>query len=140
MTPLFIDSSALVALNDKIDADYIRAGTMLSKISSDKFNLYLSTNIFIETLTIISQRVGKEKGIALLDELRSGKYIVIHPDDQLIAQAEDIFRTIKSKNVSYGDCISFAVMRRYGIQWVFSFDIHFKKMGFKRIGIDGFPR
>ena len=31
-------------------------------------------------------------------------------------------------------------MEQHNIQWVLSFDIHFKKQGFKRVGIDGLPK
>lgn len=136
MTNIFVDTDALVAVHDGKDASHKKALHILEEISILPHVLYTSLNILLEALTMISQRVSKEYAISVLDELRSGKYIVIHPDEQTIAQAEDIFRAIKSKNVSYSDCVSFAVMRRYGIERVFSFDIHFKKMGFKRIGID----
>ena len=91
-------------------------------------------------MTIISQRVGKNYAIKVLEELRSEKYNIIQMDDNLIADAENLFNRIRSKDVSYSDCISFTTMKRYSIEWVFSFDEHFKKQGFKRIGIDGKPK
>jgi len=136
MTPLFIDSSAFVALHYPKDSSHKKALIILENIAKETFTYYTSLNVILEALTVVSQRVSKEYAVLLLDELRSGKYTVIHPDEELIASAEGIFREIRSKNVSYSDCVSFAVMRRYGIQWVFSFDLHFKKQGFKRVGID----
>lgn len=137
---LFIDANALVVLNDKDDPLHRQAQEILQQISKTNFENLLSTNIILESATLISQKVGKNKGIALLDELRSGKYTIINPDNNLISEAEAIFRSIRSKNVSYSDCVSFAVMKYYGIDWVFSFDEHFKKQGFKRIILDGKPK
>lgn len=134
---LFIDSSALVALNDIDDPSYRNAQKILQVILKENFDSLLSTNIILESTTLISQKVGKAKGISLLDELRGGKYTIINPDDSLLEDAEEIFRIIRSKNVSYSDCVSFAVMKHYDIKWAFAFDDHFKKQGFKRIGIDG---
>lgn len=136
MTPLFIDSDALIGLHYIYDALHKPVLKILDTISLSDYASYLSWNVILEALTVISQRVSKKHAIGVLDEFRSGKYTIIHPDDDLIASAEEIFRSIRSKNVSYSDCVSFAVMRRYGIQRVFSFDVHFKKQGFKRVGID----
>lgn len=133
---IFIDSDALFALNNEAEISHKVAQERLKTVFKETPTPYLSTNILIETITMISQRVGKAKAIILLEELRSGKYIVIHPSEDIVLQAEEIFKSIWSKNVSYSDCLSFAIMRSYGIQWVFSFDIHFKKQGFKRVGID----
>lgn len=136
MRSLFIDSDVLIGLHYVHDASHKAATELFSRILLSNYNSYLSLNVMLETLTVISQRVSKPFAVELLHEFRSGKYTVVHPDDELIASAEDIFRTIRSKNVSYSDCMSFAIMKRFGIKWVLSFDEHFKKQGFKRIGID----
>lgn len=133
---IFIDTDFLIALNDTDDVLHQKAIKILGSLSQRKTSAFLSTNIILETLTILSQRISKKKALELLDELRSGKYIIIHPDEDLVFEGEKIFRQVRSKNVSYSDCLSFAVMREYKIEQVLSFDIHFKKQGFKRIGID----
>lgn len=140
MIKIFIDSDFLVALNDEDDSLNKKATALLERVRQIESSSYLSTNILLEALTIISQSVGKKYAIDLLDELRSSRYEIVNPDDDLVSRAEDIFGEIKSKNVSYSDCVSFAVMRAYAIEWVFSFDADFKKQGFKRIGIEGFPK
>jgi len=84
--------------------------------------------------------VGKKQGVMVINELQSGAYNLIHPSEQDLLRAEHLFRAIPSKNVSYADCISFAIVEQYNIRWVLSFDIHFKKQGFKRVGIDGMPK
>lgn len=133
---IFLDSDALVALNDSSDSSYTKAQKIVRQISTREFSPILGTNILMECLTIISQRLGKTKAAELLAEFRSGKYRIVNPDEKTILLAEEIFISIKSKNISYGDCVSFAVMRSLGITWVFSFDRHFRQQGFKRFGID----
>lgn len=137
---IFIDTDALIALNDVSDGSHKKALQILKLLAKGSYIPYLSTNILLEALTIVSQKIGKTQALKLLDELRSGKYMVIHPDEKTIFIAEDLFRSITSKNISYSDCLSFVVARKYGISWIFSFDIHFKKQGFKRLKIDGFPK
>lgn len=136
---VFIDTDALIGLNDASDASHQKALQILKILAKGNYISYLSTNILLETLTIISQKIGKKQALRLLDELRSGGYIIIHPDEKMIFAAEELFKSITSKNVSYSDCLSFTVARKHGINWVFSFDAHFKKQGFKRLKIEGFP-
>ncbi len=139
MTRVFLDTDVLVGLHDVDDKLHERVQGLIRQASQLSLEPVVSTNILLESLTLISQRVGKQTAIDLLDELRSGMYQVVNPGDELILKAEEIFRGVASKNVSYSDCVSFAVCRRLGVEWVFSFDLHFKKQGFKRVGVDGFP-
>lgn len=133
---IFIDTDFLVALNDADDSLHTKAVRLLKIFSQKTTSAFLSINILLEALTIISQRLGKKRAIGLLDELRSGKYLVVDLDEDLVLAGEEIFRKAKSKNISYSDCLSFAVMKRHKIRFVLSFDVHFKKQGFKRFGID----
>ncbi|MDP4011741.1 MAG: PIN domain-containing protein, partial [Candidatus Roizmanbacteria bacterium] len=104
------------------------------------FSSYLSLNVVQEVATLLSQRIGKDISLQFLDSIHAANTTFIYPNELLINKAEIIFRAIPSKNVSYADCISFAIMEQYNIRWVLSFDIHFKKQGFKRVGIDGMPK
>ncbi|MBU1017319.1 MAG: PIN domain-containing protein [Patescibacteria group bacterium] len=136
MDKIFIDTDALVALNNLSDKLHNRALEAAKKINGKSYQYYIGLNILMETLTIVSQRCGKKQANALLKELRSENYIVLNPSQEEILIAEEIFANARSKNLSYSDCISFAVMKTHNISQAFSFDIHFKKHGFKRISID----
>lgn len=133
---IFVDSDVLYAINDKTDSLYNRSVGILHSLLLHKPILTVSTNIIMEVATLISQRIGKRHANEFLTELRSGLYRIIHPNEELILRAESRFRSIVSKNISFSDCISFIVMEYYKIDLVFSFDNHFKKQGFKRVGID----
>ncbi|MBI2029929.1 type II toxin-antitoxin system VapC family toxin [Candidatus Gottesmanbacteria bacterium] len=139
MTKIFYDTDLLIALHDSSDILHVSVKEYWNKMLSYKLQPFLSTNVLLEVLTIISQRVSKNHSLNLLRELRSGKYIIIHPNEDLISKGEEIFKFIKSKSVSYSDCLNFAILKEYSINWVYSFDVHFKKRGFKRFGIDGYP-
>lgn len=140
MINVLVDTDALLGSVDSGDLLHDRAVLVLEMLVRGSFQLVVGTNILLETATLVSQKVGKQKATELLDDLRSGKYVVVHPDQEWWQQGEQIFREVRSKNISYSDCVSFAIARRLGIQWVFSFDVHFKQQGFKRIGIEGFPK
>lgn len=136
MDAIYIDSDALIGLYDPSDLLHPQAITLLDHITKKFPSAYLGVNILLEVLTVISQRIGKAEAVQLLDELRSGKYIIVQPDESLIEQAEMLFREIQSKNISYSDCVSFSIMKKHHLKWVFSFDVDFKKQGFKRFGFE----
>jgi predicted nucleic acid-binding protein len=47
--------------------------------------------------------------------------------------ALDLFEKLGDQEVSYTDCVSFALMRQAGIGRAFSFDRHFDLLGFERL-------
>ena len=136
---IFIDADAFIAFNNLSDALHKKAVDTLKQLSKGKFRYYTSLNVLMEAVTIVNQKVGKKQAVLLLRELRSGNYAIINPSQREVLLTEDLFKSIKSKNVSYSDCLSFIFMKANNIDWVFSFDIHFKKQGFKRLSLDGFP-
>lgn len=140
MLRIFVDSSVLFSLKCPTDRDHVKAHSLLNKLSKKEVISFISTEVISECVSLTSRRLGKKVAISLLDELRSGSYTIVNCELDTLFEAEAIFREVASKNVSYCDCVSFAVMRRYGILWAFSFDEHFKKQGFKRLGVDGWPK
>lgn len=130
---IFIDSSAFIALNDPGDKLHNRASRIgISLKSKDKI-YYTATNVLLEVSTLLSQKLSHREAVEFLDIVRSGYAVVIHPSEKLISEAEAIFKNQSSKNVSYSDCVSFAIMQEYHIKVTFSFDRDFKKNGFKLI-------
>ncbi|MCX6783928.1 MAG: PIN domain-containing protein [candidate division WWE3 bacterium] len=140
MLKLFVDSSVFYAIRDPKDHDHKKAIAIAKRLSGVDSISFVSTEVISESISLVSRRLGRKESIKLLEELRSGEFTVINPDWELLAKSDDIFRMIRSKNVSYCDCVSFAVMNQQDIIWAFSFDAHFKKHGFKRLGIDGWPK
>jgi len=140
MLNIFADTSALAAAANNSDPNHKKAVQTLDSLKEINSIPYTSTFILAEFMNICCRDLGKAPAVKLLNEVRSGSYIVINPDDDPILKAEVLFKSINSKNVSYTDCLSFTLMREYNIVWAFSFDVHFKKYGFKRLGLDGWPK
>lgn len=126
---IFVDTSAFVALNNKNEPNHIVADALLGQLDLSTTILLTSNYTIAETITILSQRISKEIAINF-KELDVPTLEVIWVNEMIEAAAFDIFKKIKSKNVSFIDCTSFALMRELGIKTVFTFDRDFKKQGF----------
>lgn len=133
MEEVFVDADALIGLNDRFDAHHKTAIQISQRLEADNTPLITGTNIISEVTTLLSQRLGHAKAVDFLNELRSGTTRIVHPTELVVFEAEEIFRKQRSKNVSYSDCLSFAIMRDRGINLAFSFDQDFTKNGFKLI-------
>lgn len=129
---IFVDTSVLVALNNTLDSTYLRALELSKSFVNDTVELVTSNHVIAETLTVLSQKVSHDIAIEF-NEKWAPKMEVIHIDEELEEAAFDIFKKIKSKNVSFVDCTSFALMRHLKISKVFTFDMDFKKQGFRLV-------
>lgn len=127
---IFIDTSVLIALNNIEDPTYARALHVSKNIFSKSVEVVTSNHIISETLTVLSQKVSHQSAIDF-KELWAPKIEVIHINEVLEEIAFEIFKKLTSKNVSFVDCTSFALMKQLGITTAFTFDKDFKKQGFR---------
>lgn len=127
---VFIDTSAFVALNNPQDFNYKRIIEILEKAKKEKFIYITSNYIIAETLTVISQRISHTRAVNFFEKDLEGIDIK-HIAPELESDAFNIFKGASSKNLSFVDCTSFALMNTYRINIVLGFDQHFKKHGFK---------
>ena len=60
--------------------------------------------------------------------------IIFSDRDDEIATLQ-LFRKFADQKVSFTDCVSFALMRNFGIETAFTFDRHFLRAGLRVIGV-----
>jgi len=126
---IFVDTSAFVALNNPEDPHH-RKSLQVSLNLEKEPTAFLTTNyILAESYTVISQKVNKEASVYFKENL-DPRIRIVRADESLEETAWEIFKEIKSKNVSYVDCTSFAVMKAFNIRQAFAFDDDFKRLGF----------
>lgn len=126
---IFIDTSAFVALRNPADPNHKKALKLSLNLETAQARLLTSNYILAETYTVISQKVGKPQAISFKEDFDPSIQIT-RVDENLEEMAWEIFKEIKSKNISYVDCTSFAIMRTFNIKQAFAFDDDFKKAGF----------
>jgi len=131
---LFVDTSAFLALANEKDKNNTAAARFLEEIKNGKAGIrkiITSDYIIDETLTRIRYSVGHREAVEWgKDILASNVVEKLDVDREIFELAWKLFETYDDKKLSFTDCTSFAIMKKKGIEKVFSFDGDFERMGF----------
>lgn len=123
---LFIDASAYLSLLNPDDNNHQHALDLIKKITQKKF--VTSQAVLGEVLTVGSMRFDKEKTIKFVEKILNSKTLVILETSPLTTLAFKLFKKVESKNISWIDCYSQAIINSYHITKVFTFDQDFAKL------------
>lgn len=134
MRDLFVDTSAWDAIADGNDSNHQRAMAFKGEIAG-RHHLVATNYILDELYTLLLLNLGYRHAVDFkiqLDVLeRAGILEVIWVTEEIAAEAWDVFEQFNvDKQWSFTDCVSYVVMKRRGLNEVFTFDRHFQQMGF----------
>ena len=120
---IFVDANFFVALFNPQDTLYKEAIAKSQTIQKEKPLLVISNYIFLEIVTVLSQRVNRKAAITLGKHLLEDKQVqIVHIDKHLNNSAWEIFKEIEKKNVGFVDCSSLAVIEFEEIGKFLTFD------------------
>jgi len=133
-----MDTSAFIARYHLKDSRHDDAMSYLRKIESGEAGvkrLYTSDYIIDEVVTTIFARTGsleltKEYGQAIIESKAIERLTV---DEETFLQSWEFFKRMGSVGLSFTDSTSAILIKKKGIHAVFTFDEHFKKLGFNTI-------
>ena len=118
-----VDSNYFIALFNPDDALHKSTQSIAKKIVDEEITLVISNLIFLEAITVISQRRSRLIAIEAGNYLKYDSFIeIIHIDEALQERAWEIFQKIQKKDVSFVDCSVIACMRAEGIHRLLTFD------------------
>jgi len=126
---VFVDTSALLAILDTDDERHHEAAaTFRSLLESEE--LVTHNYIHVEAIAVTRRRLGAAAAQALIDALLPAMTCewVDEPTHRLAVEAH----RADQGGPSVVDQVSFAVMRRRGIDTAFAFDADFDRLGFRR--------
>ncbi len=131
--PLFIDTSAWVALNEKKDSYHERAKKFVER--NRKNELYFgathtSEMVLQETYSFLLYNYNYDAGVDVVDRIVNSN-VIIHPFSSL--NFEEIWGRISEEEneLSFVDWSTAIYMDRYDIEHIFTFDGDFEKVGSK---------
>ncbi len=121
MNTVCIDSNFVIAVSNPLDCLHSEAVAASKLVANNKH--LISNLIFSEFSTVISQKMGRPSAITTGNKLLNSsltKFVLI--DHPLFISSWEIFSQLKRKNISFVDCSILAVMRRFKIKHLLSFD------------------
>lgn len=132
---ILVDSDAFVAIIKETDSNHVKALRLLDTLQNNQATFLTSNFVFSESITVISQRVGKDIAHQYIDSIKSptSTYTFLRIDEEIEDIALEIFKKQTSKNVSFVDCTNMALLKRENIYAIWSFDEIYKKNGFKTV-------
>jgi uncharacterized protein len=129
---IFIDTGAFIARYVRADQLHRRASLLWAKLERSRQICVTSNFVVDELLTYLGRRTdynfAAEKGRHLYSSERLTILRSTH-EDELHALA--FLEKYADQQVSFTDCVSFALMRQRKIDQAFSFDRHFSFAGFR---------
>jgi len=129
VSPVFLDSVGLIALWVRSDQWHVAASKAFADLQAAT-RLYVTTPfVLAECGNAASRRPFRRDVVTLRNKLEANNGL-IHPADQDWKDAWTAYERGRPGDPGIVDCISFAVMRRYGLTEVFSNDQHFTAAGF----------
>jgi predicted nucleic acid-binding protein len=126
---ILVDTSSLVALKDKSDPNHNKSVKLSAKLQQLNADLYVSSDIIGETLTVISRKLGKNAALDFFEDYSKSNLKELFIDPKIHEKTRKFFLKVKFKNISFIDCSSVIAMKDSGIETIFALDSDFKKLG-----------
>jgi predicted nucleic acid-binding protein len=129
VTWLLFDTSAIYALADRNDPNHGIAVERLGRLQSQGDRLFLHSYLLAEATALLQRRLGLEVSLRFLADASSMRVHWVTARDHREAVA--LLAARGKRELSLVDCMSFVLMRRYGIAVAFAFDDDFPREGFR---------
>ena len=124
---IFIDASFYVSLLRENDSNHHNAIAQWRKLGPYEKKM-TSQAVLGEVATVGSQRYDKRLTIDFIEEVQAGNTAIILESTTVVDRTWEIFKKIKSKNVSWVDCYSWAIIEFYKIERILTFDKDFQRL------------
>ncbi len=100
---IFVDSNFYIALNNPSDSLHRRAKQISQQLLTGNAVVYTSNLIFIEVVTVLSQRTKRDFAIEVGRELLEERHFIMI-DTVLQQKSRGIFQEINKKDMGLVDC------------------------------------
>jgi predicted nucleic acid-binding protein len=126
----FVDTSALLAVVSGDDEAHAPARKVWEDLLGRGEDIITTNYAVVECHALVQRRFGME-GVRLLESAFLPALSVLWVEPPVHRAAAAAVLAADSRELSLVDCVSFHVMRMYGIARAFTFDSHFATEGFE---------
>jgi uncharacterized protein len=134
MKSVFLDTGYVIALELANDQNHRAALKHWRSIAKSLPLLIITSYVFDEIVTFFNSRGHHAKAVEIgLWLLNSPSVRLVYVGENLFQDGWNYFQKHKDKEYSLTDCISFTVMKEFGIDTALAFDKHFVQAGFKKL-------
>jgi predicted nucleic acid-binding protein len=128
---IFVDTGPFLARHVARDQFHVRAVRGWKAAAKGGDALFTSSFVLDETFTLLGRRTSYEFAADRAETMLASRVLtILRPDARDEAAAVALFRKLADQELSFTDCISFALMGRHRITRAFTFDRHFEAAGF----------
>lgn len=132
MTELFVDTGAFLGRHIKRDQHHAVARAAWKTVEKRRDRCYTSSFVLDEVFTLLGRRCGYSFAAERARQLLMSRALVIlRPEAEDELRALEWFKSFAEHEVSFTDCVSFALMKRHRLSRAFGFDRHFRDAGFE---------
>jgi hypothetical protein len=134
VSPIFVDTSFVIALHHKGDVHHGSARALADRLSETRQRFVTTVAILLEVGDGFANR-GRWSVVApFLKSVREDEqFEVVGVDGELLQRATALRSEREDKDWGLTDCVSFVVMRDRNIQSALSADHHFVQAGFRAL-------
>jgi predicted nucleic acid-binding protein len=129
---IFVDTGAFIARYIRRDGHHAPALRAWAEIEKIRSACFTSNFVLDETFTLLGRQASYAFAAERARALYGSKALaILRPDAEDELDALELFSKFADQEVSFTDCVSFALMRRHGLNRAFTFDRHFLDAGFE---------
>lgn len=127
----FIDTVHLLALINPADSWRVKAMECAARI---KGPLVTTDAVLVEVADALCRADRRSWAVLAIRDIREDKAITCVPMDSLLfSRGLDLYASRSDKDWSLTDCISFVVMKEWGIEQALTSDVHFIQAGYRAL-------
>jgi predicted nucleic acid-binding protein len=130
--PVFVDTSALLALLSSSDANHTTARRAFRRLGDREARLLTTSYVLVETYALLGRRLGV-KAVRAFRESFEPLLQTVWIDRETHEGGLDLLLTAPRRKLSLVDATSFLVARAARVEEVFAFDVHFQREGFRLV-------
>jgi predicted nucleic acid-binding protein len=133
MKAVFIDTGPLLARYLQNDQYHKQAIKSWQSIENKK--LYTTNHVLDEFITLLARRASYSFAAQRAESIFNSKVLnIIYSTREDESLALTLFTKFSSYKVSFTDAISFAVLKKFKVDSIFTYDQHFSHLGIEIIG------